>query len=121
MMKTHPSVDRSQMKQNPLLGPYGVRAPNGINLSRSVGNPKSRFARVIFCVWALNRIGVYPTKRQILSITLGKQLDTPSAYMKVGVIARGYASGFFSTLVKAGFLFKLRDGKTVRYTLGPEV
>lgn len=83
--------------------PFHLTAPNGLNFSRSVGNPKSRLERVREYL----RVNGPSTRRTILRDVFGRVN-----------VNRGWGSTFFALCVRHGFLVKTWEGGTVRWSVG---
>jgi hypothetical protein len=84
--------------------PYGVQMHNGLNLSKSVNDPKSRLARVV------NHIRTHgPSRRSDLNKMLG---------MGIVESPRGWGWYLYVAAIHAGFIVKTRKGRRVFYSLG---
>jgi hypothetical protein len=106
----------SRKTGQPLSNPYGVRAPNDLTFKNCVHDSTSRIARVVLYLTMCGLCGpTARTKKQIVCEGLGKTdvyTNDPRA------THRGWASGFFSHAVSAGFLHATRKGRGLVYTLG---
>ena len=96
------------------------RTHNGMNLSKSIHNPTSRFRRVMDY---LNTNGPR-TKRQILSDVFGKTVGVPYGKYVEGkwvsltpnTVTMGWASYVFNLAVKYGYVRKIRRDRTTYWT-----
>lgn len=86
---------------------FGHVAPNGLNFSKCIHNPNSRIARIIRYIGEKQKIGYYPTRRELVENALHKQ----NAGSGWGTYVFGYG-------IKNGFITKQRFGNTVVYGLG---
>jgi len=93
---------------------WSLTAPNGMNFTKSVGNPKSRLERVRSYLWLYGSA----TKRQILADVFDRTIVEYSSVMKREV-TRGWASYVFTYGIRQGFFQKHRIGNEVFYALGP--
>lgn len=94
--------------------PSHLTAPNGLNFSRSVGNPKSRLEKVRNYL----RVNGRSTKVDILTNVFGKIVDnTPFTYGN-GKVTRGWGAYLFTYGIRHGFFKKERIGNKVFYSLG---
>ena len=76
-------------------------APNGMNLSKSIHNPKSNVRRVLGYLSAVGEA----TKKDILRDVFGKT-------------CRGWGCYMFSLSVKYGYVKMVRRGNKVFYSVG---
>ena len=82
---------------------------NGMNLTKSVGNPKSRFERIRSY---LRTRGGSATKREILRDVFGKTIG------RVGnEVTHGWGTYVFGLGVKNGYFTLVRKNRTVYWTL----
>lgn len=100
-------------------------APNGMNLTKSVHNPNSRFSRVMEY---LTKNGP-STKRQILRDVFGAEAYpfrlTSGTTLHNGkrprVVSMGWGSYVFTLGVKYGYLKKLRRYDTTFWMVNPSI
>jgi hypothetical protein len=100
--------------------PTHLTAPNGLNFSRSVGNPTSRLERVRDYL----RIHGAATKKEILRDVFGKTI-VPSRPQYTIVqnntnpneVSYGWGCYLFGCGVNHGFFTKVRRGNTVYWSL----
>lgn len=97
--------------------------PNGMNLRKSVNNPKSRFERIRS--YLLER-GGSATKRDILRDVFGKEIETREDRKedwKVrytnGKVTHGWGAYVFGLGAKYGYFTPIRKNRTVYWTLNP--
>lgn len=96
--------------------PPHLTAPNGLNFSKSVGNPSSRLERVREYL----RVNGPRSKREILRDVFGKTVGVPRGEWMVGkgwvrvtpdtLVTRGWGSYLFQYGVRHGFFTKVRRG-----------
>lgn len=107
---------------------WSLTAPNGLNFTKSIGNPKSRLEKVRSYLWLYGTA----TKRQILSDVFNRTTrDDPAikysnrTYDNQGgriyrpFVTRGWGSYLFTYGIRQGFFQKFRQGNQVYYCLGP--
>jgi hypothetical protein len=102
---------------------FRLSAPNGLNLSRSVHNPKSRFRRMVDYLVVKGEA----TREEILRDVFGKTIGNPSFHLdkvtgKVvcstpNVVSRGWGSYLFNISVQYGYINKIRRGNRVFYSV----
>lgn len=101
--------------------PLHLTAPNGLNFSRSVGNPNSRLERVRKYL----RENGSRTKAEILREVFGKNITENPQYVMKGSwyypknneVTRGWGSYLFTYGVHHGFFRKERKGNTVLWSV----
>ncbi len=88
---------------------------NGMNLTRSVGNPKSRFERIRSY---LRTRGGSATKREILRDVFGKNASSSKWKNPTeAVVTFGWGTYVFGLGVKNGYFTLVRKNRTVYWTL----
>ena len=92
--------------------PSHLTAPNGLNLSRSIHNPKSRFRRMMDY---LNVKGE-ATRVDIITECFGKTIGTD--YKNPNVVSRGWGCYLFTLSVRNGYVKMVRRGNRVFYSVG---
>lgn len=90
--------------------PPHLTAPNGLNLTRSIINPLSRFSRVRDYLFVKGEA----TKVEILRDVFGK---TIGRNFRSGEISRGWGAYLFMLSVKCGYFTKVRRGNNVFYSV----
>ena len=90
--------------------PSHLTAPNGLNLTRSVHNPKSRFRRMMDY---LNVKGE-ATREEIITECFGKTIGRD---FKNGDVTRGWATYLFTLSVRNGYVKMVRRGNRVFYSV----
>lgn len=93
---------------------WSLTAPNGLNFTKSIGNPKSRLEKVRSYLWLYGTA----TKRQILEDVFDRRIVEYSSIMKREV-TRGWGAYLFTYGIRQGFFQKFRQGNQVYYCLGP--
>jgi hypothetical protein len=94
--------------------PAHLTAPNGLNLSKSVGNPSSRLEKMLKYL-AENGPS---TKREILTKCFNKTVnDDPTVTWGNGTVRRGWGVYLFVLAIRNGYITKTRTGNTVKYSL----
>ena len=103
--------------------PSHLTAPNGLNLSRSIHNPKSRFRRMMDYLSVKGEA----TREEILRDVFGKTIGVPSFYLDKttgrftcytpNVVSRGWGCYLFILSVQYGFINKIRRGNRVFYSV----
>ena len=97
--------------------PAELTAPNGMNFSRSVGNPNSRLERVRSYLTTNGP----RTKRQILRDVFGKEVgDLREHWMarrNKGHTTRGWGAYLFGYGVRHGYFKHERKGNTVYWSV----
>ena len=101
--------------------PRHLTAPNGLNLSRSVTNPTSRFSRMMDYLSFKGEA----TREEIIRDVFGKTYGVPhSTYtnsvrvkLTPNVVTRGWACYLFTLSVKYGYVKKVRRGNKVFYSV----
>ena len=94
--------------------PSYLTAPNGLNFSRSIGNPNSRLEKVRNYL----RVNGRSTKRDILMNVFGKVVtDVGSYYNRNGEVTRGWGAYLFTYGQRHGFFKKERIGNKVFYSI----
>lgn len=98
-------------------------APNGLNLSRSVHNPNSRFRRMVDYL----SVNGEATREEILRDVFGKTIGNPSFHLDKttgkyvshtpNLVSRGWASYLFNISVQNGYVRKVRRGNRVFYSV----
>ena len=104
--------------------PSHLTAPNGLNLTRSVHNPKSRFRRMMDY---LNVKGE-ATREEIITECFGKTIGVSRhsydpqtgkfTCLNPNVVTRGWACYLFGLSVKCGYIKMVRRGNRVFYSVG---
>lgn len=93
--------------------PPHLTAPNGMNFTKSVGNPNSRLERVREYL----RINGPRTKREILRDVFGKEVgdlrENWKVRMEKGHTSHGWGAYLWTYGVKHGFFTKTRKGRTI--------
>ena len=99
--------------------PTHLTAWNGLNFSRSVGNPSSRLERVREYL----RVNGPRTKREILRDVFGKSIVEYDTYLHVwnyglpNVVTRGWGTYLFGYGVRHGFFKKERKGNITYWSV----
>ena len=99
-------------------------APNGLNLSRSVHNPKSRFRRMMDYLNVKGEATREEIIRDVFGKTYGVSRHTYDHQMgrliclTPNVVSRGWACYLFSLSVKYGYVKMVRRGNRVFYSVG---
>ena len=95
--------------------PAWLTAPNGLNFSKSVGNPNSRLERVRSY---LSTNGPR-TKRDILRDVFGKVVDTTPRHVRdiLNGVTYGWGAYLFGYGVRHGFFTKTRKGRTTLWSV----
>ena len=95
--------------------PSYLTAPNGLNFSRSVGNPNSRLEKLRQYL----SVNGPSTKREILYRVWGKKVtDTYIPWNnRNGEVTSGWGCYLFSYGYKHGFFNKVRKGNTVLWSV----
>ena len=103
--------------------PRHLTAPNGLNLSRSVTNPNSRFSRMMDYLSFKGEA----TREEIIRDVFGKTYGVPrSTYdtstlrrvkLTPNVVTRGWGAYLFMLSVKYGYVKKVRRGNRVFYSV----
>ena len=91
--------------------PPHLTAPNGLNLTRSITNPLSRFNKVRDYLLVKGEA----TKVEILRDVFGKVVGTNG--WRAGEVTRGWGSYLFVLSVKNGYFTKVRRGNNVFYSV----
>ena len=88
--------------------PRHLTAPNGLNFSRSLNNPKSRLCRVLSYLSVKGEA----TKGEILRDVFGKTLDNTTMYphRTKDMVTSGWGTYLFNYGVRHGFFKKVRRG-----------
>ena len=93
---------------------------NGMNLSKSVRNPKSNFRRILDYLYTKGEA----TRGDILRDVFGKSIVEYDTYLHIwnyglpNVVSRGWGCNVFSLGVKYGYFKKVRRGNRVFYSVG---
>ena len=93
--------------------PSYFTAPNGLNFSRSIGNPNSRLEKVRSYL----RTNGKSTKRDILTNVFGKVVDNTRYNYGKGTVTRGWGVYLFTYGLRHGFFKKERIGNKVFYSI----
>ena len=95
--------------------PSYLTAPNGLNFSRSVGNPNSRLEKVRQYL----SVNGPSSKREILFKVFGKKVtDTYIPWNnRNGEVTSGWGAYLFTYAQKHGYITKSRVGNQVFYSL----
>lgn len=92
-------------------------AHNGMNLSKSIGNPKSRFEKVRYYLF----VNGPRTKREILRDVFGKVVaDHPTGWgtnTPPNVVSMGWGCYMFSLASKNGLFRKVRKGNVTYWSV----
>lgn len=101
---------------------FRLSAPNGMNLSRSVHNPKSRFRRMMDYLSVKGEA----TREDILRDVFGKvigvnqfEYNPTTGWKRIGntnFVTRGWGCYVFSLSIKYGFIKMVRRGNKVFYS-----
>lgn len=91
--------------------PAALTAPNGLNLSRSVNNPKSRFRRMMDYLSVKGEATKVDILRECFGKTIGRDF-------RGGEVTRGWGSYLFILAVANGYVKKVRRGNRVFYSVG---
>lgn len=89
---------------------YPYTAPNGMNLSRSVRNPRSRFSRI----YTYLAVQGESTKKEILANVFGKTVGMN--YLQ-GEISKGWGTYVFGLGVKYGYFRKVQKNNSVYWSI----
>lgn len=95
--------------------PAYLTAPNGLNFSRSVGNPNSRLEKVRTYLHTVGRA----TKRDILRDVFGKVISEKSPWTygyQNNFVTRGWGVYLFTYGIRHGYFKKERVGNKVFYS-----
>jgi hypothetical protein len=95
--------------------PSHLTAPNGLNFSRSVGNPNSRLEKVRQYL----SVNGPSTKREILYKVFGKKITDKNIPWnnRNDEVSSGWGSYLFSYGVHHGYFQKVRKGNAVYWSL----
>lgn len=94
--------------------PPQFTAPNGLNLSRSIHNPKSRLRRIMDYLSVKGEA----TKVEILRDVFGRVVENKhNKYGTTNVVTRGWGAYVFYLSVKYGYVKKVRRGNKVFYSV----
>lgn len=97
--------------------PAELTAPNGINFTKSVGNPNSRLERVR----AYLTVNGPRTKREILRDVFGKDIgnlrDDWMTRRAKGNVTHGWGAYLWTYGVRHGFFTKTRKGNVVYWNI----
>lgn len=91
--------------------PSHLTAPNGLNLSKSIHNPKSRFRRMMDYLSVKGEA----TKVDILRDVFGKTIGDD---FRNGEVTRGWGTYLFTLSVRNGYVKMVRRGNRVFYSVG---
>jgi len=91
--------------------PHYLTAPNGLNLSHSIHNPKSRLRRMLDYLSVKGEA----TKGDIIRECFGKTIGRD---FKNGDVTRGWATYLFTLSVRNGYVKMVRRGNRVFYSVG---
>ena len=103
--------------------PSHLTAPNGLNLTRSVHNPKSRFRRMMDYLNVKGEATREEIIRDVFGKTYGVSRHTYDHQMgrliclTPNVVSRGWACYLFSLSVKCGYIKMVRRGNRVFYSV----
>jgi hypothetical protein len=92
---------------------FSLFAPNGMNLSRSVHNPKSRFRRMVDYLSVKGEA----TREDILRDVFGKTIGVYRGVTTPNVVTRGWGCYMFSLSIKYGYIKMVRRGNRVFYSV----
>jgi hypothetical protein len=102
--------------------PPHLTAPNGLNLSKSIHNPKSRFRRMMDYLSVKGEATKVDILRDVFGKTIGKnQFEyTSTGWKKVSpdYVTRGWGSYLFTLSVRNGYVKMVRRGNKVFYSVG---
>jgi len=90
--------------------PSHLTAPNGLNLSRSIHNPKSRLRRMLDYLSVKGEA----TKVDIITECFGKTIGRD---FRGGDVTRGWATYLFTLAVRNGYVKMVRRGNRVFYSV----
>ena len=90
--------------------PHYLTAPNGLNLSHSIHNPKSRLRRMLDYLSVKGEA----TKGDIIRECFGKTIGRD---FKNGDVTRGWAAYLFTLSVRNGYVKMVRRGNNVFYSV----
>lgn len=101
--------------------PPHLTAPNGLNLSKSIHNPNSRFRRMMDYL----KVKGEATKEEILRDVFGKTLGKSSwewngsqlVNRTPNVVTRGWGTYVFTLSIANGYVKKVRRGNRVFYSV----
>ena len=103
---------------------YGVlqvfQTYNGMNLSKSIRNPKSNLRRILDYLYTKGEA----TRSDIFRDVFGKSIVEYDTYLHIwnygvpNVVSRGWNCNVFSLGVKYGYFKKVRRGNNVFYSVG---
>lgn len=114
---------RTKREESLARSPFGVRAWNGMNLSKSITNPKSRLSRIVNYI----RQNGAAEKRVIFYNVFGKEIVeksnywNPSTYrydVPTNKVTRSWGCYVWNLAVAGNVLVKVRRGNRVFYELG---
>ena len=104
--------------------PSHLTAPNGLNLSRSIHNPKSRLRRMLDYLSVKGEA----TREEIITECFGKTIGVSRhtydpqtgkyTCLNPNVVTRGWACYLFGLSVKCGYIKMVRRGNRVFYSVG---
>jgi hypothetical protein len=88
-------------------------AANRMNLTKSIGNPKSRFERIRYYLF----VNGPRTKREILRDVFGKEVYTDRNSYRPDRVSMGWASYVFNLAVKNHLFHKTRKGNVTYWSI----
>ena len=91
--------------------PSHLTAPNGLNLSKSIHNPKSRFRRMMDYLSVKGEATKVDILRDVFGKTIGRDF-------RGGEVTRGWGTYLFTLSVRNGYVKMVRRGNRVFYSVG---
>jgi len=90
--------------------PSHLTAPNGLNLSKSIHNPKSRFRRMMDYLSVKGEVTKVDILRDVFGKTIGRDF-------RGGEVTRGWGTYLFTLSVRNGYVKMVRRGNRVFYSV----
>ena len=90
--------------------PSPLPAPNGLNLSKSIHNPKSRFRRMMDYLSVKGEATKVDILRDVFGKTIGRDF-------RGGEVTRGWGTYLFTLSVRNGYVKMVRRGNRVFYSV----
>lgn len=90
--------------------PSHLTAPNGLNLSKSIHNPKSRFRRMMDYLSVKGEATKVDILRDVFGKTIGRDF-------RGGEVTRGWGTYLFTLSVRNGYVKMVRRGNRVFYSV----
>ena len=90
--------------------PSHLTAPKGLNLSKSIHNPKSRFRRMMDYLSVKGEATKVDILRDVFGKTIGRDF-------RGGEVTRGWGTYLFTLSVRNGYVKMVRRGNRVFYSV----